>query len=434
MNARQPVLFSDVLTIAVQLARERARTFTQELVLIRDLQGKVRVLLPGRREDYSEHEASLDDFRRQLAAALGAYGFPVKSDLLFEGELAAEIDRQELRLLHPGDPRVELLDRQIIGQDWLRSPLRRATRNPRFTFYGVKGGVGRSTAVVLWGWRLAKQGKKVLAFDLDLESPGMSATVLPAQQLPDYGAIDWFVEEAVGQEKHIESAMVCSSPLTRDLSGELRVVPAYGRETGDYLPKLARSYAEVSGQQVLPWTERVQRLVETFEARESPDVVLLDSRAGLHDVAAVLVTRLDAEAFLFAVDSAQTWKAYSFLFRHWVLHPQLDEFRRRLQIVAGMVPETERDRYLESFREHSRDLFRESLYDDLTAVPDGYSFDLHDEDAPHYPLIVFWHRALQEFDPARSDFRLAERLAEEAAGNFMDEADRLLESASAGGL
>jgi hypothetical protein len=429
MNANKPVLFDQALEKARKVVRERAGAFTKKVVLIRDLRGKIRVLLEGRREDYAQSRASLDAFSQELAAALGAYGYPPEDTLLFEQELAVELHSHDRRLLDEDHTlKIELLDRQITAQDWLGNPLQRRTKNPRFTFFGIKGGVGRSTALALWAWRLAKRGKKVLAFDLDLESPGMSATMLPENDLPDYGIVDWFVEDGVGQAGSIERWMVSGSPLARNLAGEIRVVPAYGRDTGDYLPKLARCYAELSGGHLRTWAERVQSLVEAFEERESPDVVLLDSRAGLHDIAAVLVTRLGAEAFLFAVDSAQTWKAYSFLFRHWAAHPQLPELRTRLQIVAGMVPETGRDQYLNSFLDHSWDLFRESLYDDLTSVPDGYNFDRGDEEAPHYPLMIFWHRALQEFDPARSGFHLDERIAEEAAGRFLDEADLLLES------
>ena len=73
------------------------------------------------------------------------------------------------------------------------------------------------------------------------------------------------------------------------------------------------------------------------------------------------------------------WNAYSFLFRHWKDHPQLREFRTRLQVVATLVPETERERHLEAFLEHSWDLFRETLYDEASADVEAYSFDLHDE-------------------------------------------------------
>lgn len=86
---------------------------------------------------------------------------------------------------------------------------------------------------------------------------------------------------------------------------------------------------------ILQWAERLARLVEELEGREKPDVVFLDSRAGLHDIAAVTVTRLEAAAFLFAINSPQTWRSYELLFKHWQSHPQLGEFRDRLQMVAA---------------------------------------------------------------------------------------------------
>jgi len=156
-------------------------------------------------------------------------------------------------------------------------------------------------------------------------------------------------------------------------------------------------------------------------------VVFLDSRAGIHDIAAVLVTRMGADAFLFAVDSAQTWTAFSFLFRHWKEHPQVADFRQRLRMVAGMVPETRREEYLKRFCGNSWDLFREHLYDEARPEdPDAFSFDLADQDAPHYPLPVFWHRALQEFDPVKSETGMDEKTAQEAMGDFINEAERMV--------
>jgi hypothetical protein len=292
--------------------------------------------------------------------------------------------------------------------------------------------VGRSTALAVWAWWLAKKGKNVLVFDLDLESPGVSSTLLPAEHLPDFGIVDWFVEDGVGQPEIVEGRMVASSPLAQDLSGVIRVVPSYGRETGDYLPKLSRCYLDLSGAEASHWGVRLQRMMEQIEAREGPDVVFLDSRAGLHDIAAILIHRMDADTFLFAVDSAQTWKAYSFLFRHWRGHPQISEFRQRLQVVAGMVPETGREEYLGRFLERSWDLFRENLYDEADADdPDAFNFDLRNEEAPHFPLPIFWTRGLQEFEPSTTG-GIDEQIARAALGAFMEEAERMVFPAEEG--
>lgn len=432
MSKQIPVLFNRALDIAVEKAREGGTAVSNEIVLVRDIRGRIRVLLPGKHNDYSVSKKTvLDSFSQKLTDALGVYGFPSDRIVLFANDLILGSDiitSDDRRLIVAEDQlKIYLLERQITGQDWMRSPFNREITTNRVTFFGIKGGVGRSTVLVIWACRLAKQGKKVLIFDLDMESPGVTSTLLPQEYLPDYEIVDWFVEDGVGQADIVEKAMVAASPLDRDLSGEIRIVPAYGRDTGDYLPKLSRCYANFNESNMVDWGKRVQCMVETIEQSEKPDVVFLDSRAGLHDIAAVLVTRMGANTFLFAVDSSQTWATYSFLFRNWRKHPQVTDFRERLQIVASMVPETSREEYLKRFRENSWDLFRDYLYDE--AKPDDldtFSFDLTDQDAPHYPLPVFWHRALQEFDPTKSETGLDEKTAIESVGIFMDEAEKMV--------
>jgi Mrp family chromosome partitioning ATPase len=64
-----------------------------------------------------------------------------------------------------------LLDRQIIGQDWIRpnfAPVNALT--PVLTFFSCKGGVGRSTALAIVASDLSERGKNVLIVDLDLEA------------------------------------------------------------------------------------------------------------------------------------------------------------------------------------------------------------------------------------------------------------------------
>lgn len=425
----EKILFGQVLDTAIRNIKPFGTAFGKDVVLVRDLFGRVRVLLSGPKRDYNTRK--LGRLEKTLSGSLGRYALPPEHMLLFtsdllDGDRLFESPDRQL-LLEESSLRLWLLDRQLIGQDWTRAPLKRETRTRRVTFFGIKGGVGRSTALAVWAWRLARQGKDVLVFDVDLESPGVGSTLLPQEFLPDYGIVDWFVEDAAGQADAVENLLVAESPLSKDLSGRIRVVPAFGRDTGDYLPKLARCYLEPTGSGATAWGERLQRMVETFERRENPDVVFLDSRAGLHDIAAVTVTRMGADAFLFAVDSTQTWTAYSFLFQHWKQHPQLTEFRRRLQVVAGMVPETAREAYLRRFMEHSWDLFREHIYDEAEADnPDAFSFDVDSEEAPHYPLPVFWNRALQEFDPCRSATGMDEQIAEAALGKFMTEAEAMV--------
>jgi len=413
------VLFEQALMIAIQAAKEYVEVVFGEVVVVRDLKGRIRLVLEMGR-DTSQALALAE----RLSASLGAYGYEPSEALFFQDEMASLAQLLEAKLPVLEAPGVFLLDRQIIGHDWTRKPLNRASRNKRITFHGLKGGVGRSTALASWSWHLAELGLKILVFDLDLESPGLSSTLLPEEQRPDYGIVDWFVEDGVSQGDLIFPEMVVRSPLAAHSRGQILVVPAYGSKTGDYLAKLARCYADFSADGANSWAVRLNRLVEELEGKYAPDLVLFDSRAGLHDIAGVLITRMDAECFLFAVDSRQTWEGYEALFSRWNVLPDLVQtIRGRLQMVAGLIPDTGIDIYLESFKENAWDLFRDNLYDEVEVEDlDPFSYDLKDEEAPHVPLRIFWHRGLMEFDPLTNEANLRP-VVESAYKTFFEKAD-----------
>jgi cellulose biosynthesis protein BcsQ len=181
--------------------------------------------------------------------------------------------------------------------------------------------VGRSTAICIAARHFVKKGLKVLVLDMDLESPGLSGLMLPPGRLSAHGIADWFVEDALGQagEPLLEN-LVADSPLASEWPGSVRVTPAFGRDEADYIPKLARIYAELScagsgttEKQSFP--DRFFQMLTAIKQREVPDMVLLDSRAGLHDIAATLLVRVPAALrLLFSTNSPQTWLGYRQLF------------------------------------------------------------------------------------------------------------------------
>ena len=118
------------------------------------------------------------------------------------------------------------------------------------------------------------------------------------------------------------------------------------------------------------WATRLERLIRSLEHRCDPTVVLLESRSGLHDIAATAVTDLNAQVLLFATDSASTWLDYEILFHHWYSHGLAASIRERLSIVSALTPEIDTGDYLEGFRERSWNLFQEHLYDELGADED----------------------------------------------------------------
>lgn len=413
----KPVRFNEALRLAAEVTTPANLPKDSDVRLIRDVYGRLRIAVNTEKSAFSDAARSdLEAATQQLGAFAASGGVLFRNDFadpdaLFNHEdwHSTVVPGQELDdgTTEP-DIEINLLDRQIIGQDWLHPPedtVSEDKRPPRVVFYGIKGGVGRSTALSMLAYRLAQDGKRVLLIDFDLESPGLSGLLLPPERMATFGIVDWFVEDAVGQGDGVLQDIVSDSPLADHTTGAIRVVATMGQGETAYLAKLARVYADVPRERGPErFASRMRRLVTELEEREKPDVVLIDSRAGLHDLAAISIAGLASVALLFATDAAQNWQGYQQLFTYWQRRPEvLRLVRKRLAIVQALFPESDQQARAEQFLQHAYDLFASTMYDQIepgAETPLGaFTFDLGDEDAPHFPLRVRWSHRLQEFDP-----------------------------------
>lgn len=412
------VRFSDAFRKAAFATKSGSLPVVPPVRIIRDVYGRIRFALNCKVNEYP------DAAKQELINVQNTLGgFSTSAELIFRGDffnpeaifnsldwhnttVFAEVDENGVA---QQDVTVMVLDRQITGQDWLNtSPPEQASHPHRLVFYGLKGGVGRSTALAMVAYGLARQGKRVLLIDFDLESPGLSGLLLPPERVAEFGLVDWFVEDAVGQGDDVLRSMVSSSPLAESTTGGIRVATAMGQGEQAYLAKLARAYADIpSSAGPQRFAVRMRRIVELLEAQEKPDVVLIDSRAGLHDIAAVSITLLADTALLFATDGAQNWLGYRQLFAHWQHRPEVSaQVRERLGIVRALTPQSDREKKVKLFREHAYELFSSTLYDViLPPVEDQpesevepFNPPMEDESAPHFPIIVDWDDRFQEFD------------------------------------
>lgn len=409
------IYFNDALRLAATSLLDAGLPHKSKVRLIRDVYGRLRFALDCPLADYPL--AGLTQLQ-QAQAALGPYATSaeVLSHDSFSDPKAVFGSTDWHRTLvalgadEDGAPlgiaEVQLLDRQITGQDWLRPPLECGAAHPhRFVFFGLKGGVGRSTALCMTAWELAKRGLRVLLIDFDLESPGLLGLLLPTHKGAEFGVVDWLLEDAVGQGEAILPRMVAASPLSETTVGAIRVAAAMGRGDPDYLAKLSRAYADVPGVGgPLRMGTRMRTMVERLEAQEKPDVVLIDSRAGLHDLAAVSITGLADTALLFATGGAQSWIGYRQLFSYWQHRPDVAQHvRERLLIVRALTPKSDREAIVRTFQRNAYELFSETLYDELPVGQAAADVLFHpgqkDESAPHFPILVDWDARFQEFDP-----------------------------------
>lgn len=398
------VMFDNALGIAAGVISEHfGGQLPVPVHLVRDTSGTIVVVL--RDDSLPEHDWAV--LANVLHTSLEQYSPGARRVLLRESDL---IDPDDI-LCSPdkvpalGVSGLFLIDRLLTNQDWLRKPLSTRPPLPTLVAFSVKGGVGRSTALAMFAWHLARQGKRVLVVDLDLEAPGIGSMLL--DNLPTYGLVDWLTESLNGgADESLLAQCVASSPISRNTEGSVDVIPAYGADTGNYVAKLGRIYMPSASNdgRLIGLAERLQELLEAAVRLPSgPDVVLLDARAGLHDIGSAAVTRLGAEALLFARNDGQNWWAFGQLFEHLRNAKSVaqgmghdDDLRWKLKMVAAQTePRMEARR---AWVQASYSVWNRFYDDESAAESDRFEpavFDRDSSEAPHFPLFINFDSAVR---------------------------------------
>lgn len=343
--------------------------------------------------------------------------------------------------------RIQLLDRRMVGADWLRAPAPPAPPPPRYVFASLKGGVGRSTALSVAAADMASRGRKVLLVDLDMEAPGLGAMLLERNTLPRFGTIDALVESLHGPlDQEFLADLVGPSSLAEG-HGRIDVVPAFGSRSmdnpGDVLAKIARGYTEGVGSdgEVATILDRVRDLIASLTDRERYDAVFIDARAGLHETTASAVLGLGAEVFLFGVDEPQTFQGYAALLAHLARFADpkepAPEWLARITMIHAKAPVDAEERA--DFAERCRVLFEDvglgTRPNPLQEVqlPAGSFSDVpwNDEDddedvladtddwKPREPVAILEDADFSRFAPFRRRDLLSERVYMTAFGDFL---------------
>jgi cellulose biosynthesis protein BcsQ len=314
-------------------------------IVLRDVTGKLAF--------FSTDELNRSDAEAlsgKLQDELGPYGRPDRilanrSDFGVEQILN---DPTVFKLTVEGHP-IRLIDRRLVGADWLRRPTDVAPPPPRLVFASLKGGVGRSTALAVVAGDLASRGYRVLALDLDVEAPGLGPMLLQEDTLPEFGILDALVENGIsGLDETFLADMIGPSALAKG-QGQIDVVPVLGKRSlknpADVLTKIARAYMEdiTDDGKINTFVDQVRSLIDDFAATKRYDVILVDARAGLHETTAAAIMGLGAEVYIFGRDEMQTFQGFRVLLAH--LSRFVDpakpspEWLSRLTLVQGQAPQ-----------------------------------------------------------------------------------------------
>lgn len=351
--------FDDAIPEFVQvLSLHLAPQDISEGVIVRDVVGRLAFTsaspLPSEK---------LGELNNALAERVGRYarlGRAARSGVR-DGEREEILDDPDQFEVTVGGKVVRLVDRRLSGGDWLRASNEVKNGPPVVVFASMKGGVGRSTALVVSALDLAASGRRVLVLDLDLEAPGLGALLLKDEELPEFGVIDALVERKLGAwDDAFVRDLVSPAPKG---GGGLLVCPALGarsvRNPAGVLSKLGRIYGEAAGENGASMTmlDQLVELVEHLARVHRPDVFLVDARAGLHELTASTIQGLGDEVLLFGLDEPQTWQSYRVLLAQLAASERKAGWRARLTPVQGKAPADRllRERYLRTWR----DLFGE---------------------------------------------------------------------------
>jgi len=405
-----------------------------EHLFLRDASGRLTLVLRGKPRHSVD---SLKALSQAVHAAVSPYvdELPFATpDELFDPTLAgADIGYIErLKSDPPGsDLTVRVLERRLVGQDWMTPPQPPiANAPPVVVFASLKGGVGRSTALAIAAAYFADRnpGHNVLVIDLDLEAPGLGSMLLPNDRCPLYGALDFFIENGL---RELDDAFFANlygiSSLTQG-QGLVHVVPAVGTRCTEHpqnvLGKLARAYLE-DPTPLGPKSFLVQTrdLIAGLVGRHKYDVVLVDTRAGLHESTAAAILGLGADVLLFGIDTPQTFRGYAFMLAHLArfatenTNEDDDDWRSRFCFVhAKATPNKERSR---AITDKVFDLFAEHMYDRDDNLTAPFTFGLDDPDAPHHPWRVLNDSHYVEFDPPSRPEQLEDAYYTHTFGDFL---------------
>ncbi|AOW87763.1 hypothetical protein BC342_15790 [Streptomyces olivaceus] len=463
MSGASPVRFDQARERAFEAAREVAGQGFP-VVLVRDVIGRFSLVVDDAGKDRAAVRRLAAGWESGFSERLGPYrsGQPV---LLASDMFSADTVLNSPRAVEdpdgPSGPgSVRFLDNTVVGEDWTLvstpEPGSAGARPHRTALYGFKGGVGRTTAMAVLARHLADRGHAVLVVDLDLESPG-AGPLLMGRELPPHGLVDHLVEDAVGNAEGLEIATRTAYVPSRAEDGrfgEIWVAPARGSGIPgirhSYVDKLNRVYADTADATFAQRLERAVTACEDAVGRDSdtgrrPDVVLLDSRAGIHDVAAVTISQLCDLALLFGSHNEQTWMGYGDLFAAWWTSGQARSIREKLRMVASMVPDSVHypmDGYLEAFRKRAFECF-EVLYDTVPPVDvnnavaalgdEVFSPAFADDLAPHAPLSILFEPGLVGMDAVNAPGWQDRTFVRAAYGDFLAGATTLIEQALTAG-
>ncbi|XXY52120.1 AAA family ATPase [Sorangium sp. So ce269] len=283
--------FAEIWRDCEALVQRSAAEFPQAtFTCVRDIYGRCSFAIESLNESgYQAFEQRLAEIQ-DIQALLG----PVHVQELNAGSSLGKLIC-ELRRPLGGRANAFVVERLLCNESWIHGMGENpAGWPPVVAFYSFKGGVGRSTSAALTALTLAREGKRVIVIDLDLEAPGIEGSFSIPQSDIHAGVVDFLLERAVLGDAYRpdidDFVLPFADPTIAANGGSLIIVPA-GKLDETYMERLGRVNLSDIGR-TMGERNPIRALVEALLAWRPADVVIVDCRTGFTDVGGMTLNGL----------------------------------------------------------------------------------------------------------------------------------------------
>ncbi len=237
---------------------------------------------------------------------------------------------------------------------------------PIVLFYSYKGGVGRTTALVLFAAYYAMHhGKKVFILDCDFEAPGLlNFFGFENEGISKNGIVEYMKDKEAFPDMKLSNDHVFEASKKYSGNGEIYVFQAGNimneRDRDDYLEALAR--LDIHGTRAIG--EQFENVIADIEDRYNPDVVLMDSKTGFNDIFGIIGNRLADIIVGFFGNNAQNRPGL-----HFFLDTLLNKKRSVGLIFVNSIISRHFNKKVASFREEIDAYIQTNLENELDSLP-----------------------------------------------------------------
>jgi|GEM_PF-2321477 len=389
-----------------ELTRSLVRQYPEASVTcIRDVYGRCSFALERVSEEQWRSIQQTVESRQDLLPYLGS----MRVQVLQEGTALAQTI-QGLRKSLGGLPNAFRVERLLTNESWIRG----ADSNPEgwppvVAFYSFKGGVGRTTTTALTALTLAREGKRVVVIDLDLEAPGIEGYFFaPSDEegQPEAGVVDYVLErELLGDsyKPDIDDFVLPYSDSAIAASGGSLLIVSSGRLDETYMERLGRiNLADIGRKRGT--ANPLRALINDVVAWRPADIVLVDCRTGFTDLGGITLNGLSTLDVLVFRGGEANRRYLPLVLKHinrfrdvQELTPQMaEQLARSFLVVYTLVdlpPKAEEARqYVEELRRHTGEACWKYIFEPFArsgyAYPSEQAQDSPLEPVPHDVILI----------------------------------------------